>query len=144
MSDRNTRIRSSQIFDNGVQIDDLHDDVKKASIQLIIDGGGSTIVTGNAGDIEVPFDCEIQKVTLLAKESGSIQIDIYNGTYASHPPSSSITASAIPSISSSTKYQDSTLTGWTKSLTGGTILRFNVDSVTTITRCTISLEIKKV
>ena len=143
MVDRHTRIRGNQIFDGGVQIDDLHDDVKKGTLQLIIDGGGSEISTGNVGDIEVPFDCEIQKVTLFAKETGSIQIDIYNGTYASYPPSSSITASAIPSISSGIKYQDSTLTGWTKSLTEDTVLRFNVDSVSTITRCTISLEIKK-
>ena len=55
-------------------------------------------------------------------------------------PADSITASAKPTISSGTKQQDSTLTGWTTSISAGDILRFNVDSITTITRCTVSLK----
>jgi len=38
---------------------------------------------------------------------------------------------------------DAVLTGWSKSLNDGEILAFNVDSVSTIQRVTISLKIQK-
>jgi hypothetical protein len=37
------------------------------------------------------------------------------------------------------KSQDTTLTGWTTAVAAGDILRFNVDSATTVTRVTLSL-----
>lgn len=115
------------------------------SLTFVIDGGGSTLATGVSGDLEVPFAGTIQQVTMLADQSGSTVVDIWKDTYANYPPTDadSITASAVPTISSATKSQDSTLTGWTTSITAGDILRFNVDSATTITRVTISLKIKK-
>jgi len=39
--------------------------------------------------------------------------------------------------------QDSTLTGWTTSIAAGDILAFNVDSVATVTRVTISIRATK-
>lgn len=117
----------------------------EASIQFLVDGGGSVIETGEKGHIEVPFACEIQRVTLLADQSGSIQIDIWKDTYDFFPPTNgdSITSSAVPAISAATKYQDATLTGWTTTLAKGDILAFNVDSVTSITRCTVALLVNK-
>jgi hypothetical protein len=55
----------------------------------------------------------------------------------------SITASAQPTISSGTKDEDEILTGWTRELDKGDILAFNVDSVATIIRLTISLKVTK-
>jgi len=82
---------------------------------------------------------------MLADQSGSIVVDIWKDTYANFPPTDadSITASAPPTISSAQKSQDSTLTGWTKSISSGDILAFNVDSCATITRVTISLKVEK-
>lgn len=96
-------------------------------------------------DIVVPFDCTITGVTLLADISGSIVIDIWKDTLANFPPTDadSITASAPPTITTDTDSQDTTLTGWTTSLSAGDILRFNVDSVTDITRVTLSLAVTK-
>ena len=121
-------------------------DTTDGSIQLVLDGGGSAITVGDTVDIEIPFDCTITQASMLAKESGSIQVDIWVDTYANFPPTDadSITASAVPAISSGVKYQDSTLSGWATSLTKGSVLRFSVDSVTTITRCLVSLQITKV
>jgi hypothetical protein len=115
------------------------------ALQFVIDGGGSVISTGIKGDLEVPFDCEISQVTLLADQSGSIQIDIWKDSYANFPPvdADSITASAEPAISSADKSQDSTLSGWTTALSAGDILRFNVDSATTIQRVTVSLQVTR-
>lgn len=123
----------------------LDADVVTATITFIIDGGGSTITTGVKGDLEVPFACTITQSTLLGDQSGSIVIDIWKDTYGNFPPTvaDTITASAKPTLSSATKAQDATLTGWTTSVAAGDTLRFNVDSVSSIQRATLSLKVTK-
>jgi hypothetical protein len=117
----------------------------KDAIAFVIDGGGAVLTTGIKGDLLIPFACTIAKATLLANQSGSIVIDVWKDSYANFPPTDadSITASAPPTISSATKAQDATLTGWTKTIAAGDILRFNVDSVTSIQRVTVVLEVTK-
>jgi len=119
--------------------------IELATVGLRIDNGASVIPTGVSGNIVIPFNCSIQQWTLLANESGSVVVDIWRDTYANYPPTvaDTITASAKPTISSSTKGQSSTLTGWTTALTAGDILRFNVDSVTSIKALDINLRIAR-
>lgn len=116
-----------------------------ASIELVIDGGGSVITTGIKGFVEVPFACTITAVRLLADVSGSIVVDIWKDTYANYPPTvaDTITAAAKPTISGANKSQDTTLTGWTIAIAAGDILGFNVDSATTVTRVTLSLTVRR-
>jgi hypothetical protein len=118
---------------------------ENATIAFVIDGGGSAITTGVKGYIPVGFDCQIDRVEVLADQTGSIVIDIWKDTYANYPPTDadSITASAVPTISSSNKDEDETLTGWTTTISQGDILGFNVDSASTITRATIALRVIK-
>jgi hypothetical protein len=115
------------------------------SLTFVIDGGGAAIATGIKGDLEVPFACTINQATLLADQSGSIVVNIWKDTYGNYPPTvdDKITASAPPTISTATKSQDSTLTDWTTAISAGDILRFNVDSCTTIQRCTLSLKVTR-
>jgi hypothetical protein len=82
-------------------------------------------------------------VTLLADQSGSIVVDIWKDTYANYPPvdADSITASAVPTISSAAKSQDTSISGWTVAISAGDILGFNVDSISTCTRVTLSLKV---
>ena len=117
----------------------------EAAIEFIIDGGGSAITTGVKGYLEIPFACTIKAVRLLADQSGSIVVDIWKNTYANYPPldADSITASAVPTITTAVKSEDATLTGWTTAVTKGDILGYNVDSVTTHERVTVSLSIDK-
>jgi hypothetical protein len=132
------------------KLDSLDSDVTKSlisTITFIIDGGGETITTGIKGDLEIPFACEIESWVALADQSGSIQVDIWKDTYANFAPTNddSITGSSNEvKITTGLKNTDSTLTGWTTSISAGDILRFNVDSVTDIQRVTISLKIRKV
>lgn len=116
---------------------------KLRTITFVINGGGSAITTGIKGDLEIPFACTITGVTLLADQTGSIVVDIWKDTYANYPADNadSITSAAPPTISSATKSQDTTLTGWTTSIAAGDILRFNVDSASSITRLTLSLTV---
>lgn len=120
--------------------------LRTASITFVIDGGGSAITTGTKGFLEIPYSCTIESATLLADQSGSIVVDVWVDSYGNYPPtdSDSITASAPPTISSSTKSQDTTLTGWTKGVSEGAIMGFNVDSATTIQKATLSLKVRKV
>ena len=116
------------------------------AIGYTIDGGGSVIATGLVGPgLYIPYDCTIQSVTMLADRTGSIVVDIWRDSYANYPPTvaDSIVASAKPTISSATKSQDTTLTGWTASISSGDVLRFNVDSVTDIQKLTIILKVTK-
>lgn len=115
------------------------------SLTFIIDGGGSAITTGEKGHLRIPFACTINRVTMMADQSGSIVVDIWKDTYTNFPPidGDSITASAPPTISTAQKSEDSTLSGWTTAIAAGDILAFNVDSCSTITRVTISLKVTK-
>lgn len=120
-------------------------------IEFVIDGAGSTLTTGLKGYLEVPFACTIVAATLLADQSGSVVVDIFKCTYSSfdasstHPVSGDkITSSSPPTISTATKSQDTTLSSWTTSISAGDILAFNVNSITTITRVTVSLKVTKV
>lgn len=109
-----------------------------------VDGLGSVITTGIRGDARISFDCTIKQWTLLADQTGSIQIDIWKIDYSSYPPvaGNTITGSSTPAITSDVKNSSSTLTGWTTSISAGDCLRFNVDSVSTITRVTLALELE--
>ena len=122
------------------------ENTRTATIGYVIDGGGVAITTGVAGaGLQVPYACTINSVTLLSDVSGSIVVDIWKDTYANYPPTvaDSITASAKPTLSSATKYEDATLTGWTTSIAAGDILRFNVDSASTVTQVVVILKVTK-
>jgi hypothetical protein len=112
---------------------------------LIKSSNGVALAAGIIGDIEVHHAATITAVTMLADQSGSAVVDIWKDSYANFPPTvaDTITAAAKPTISAATKSTDSTLTGWTTSVAAGDILRFNLDSVATITRLGIFLTIKR-
>ena len=122
-----------------------------SDITFVIDGGGATITTGVKGYLSIDFACTIQQAEMLADQSGSIVVDIWKCTYtqfdagATHPVDADSIADAgtPPTISSTTKSQDSTLTNWTTTINDGDILAFNVDSVTTVQRVTVALKVKR-
>ena len=116
-----------------------------AGLIFIVDGGGSAITDGQKGHLDVPFSCAVQEVLLLADQPGSIKVDIWKDTYDNYPPTNgdSICGGNEPEIIGGRKHRDSVLTGWTKALSKGDILAFNVDSCTTITRVVICLKVAK-
>jgi len=133
------------ILDNGGSNPISSANLVKGAIEFIIGDGSNEISTGVQGFIEIPFPCTITEVRLLAEPSGSIVVDIWKDTYANYPPTNAdtITASAVPTISSDTDSEDTSLTGWTTSVSEGDILGYNVDSITTLTRVTVVLKIKR-
>ena len=117
------------------------DDIK--GLQFIIDGGGSVITTGVKGTIIVPFACEIIAWNIVGDQSGSINVDVNRSAWNTTPSYSSIAASAHPALSSAIAAEDTTLTGWTKTLAARDILQIEIDSVATITRCTVLLKVRR-
>ena len=123
----------------------------KAELTYVIDGGGTPIETGQKGHLRVPFACLVDRVTMIADRTGSMQVDIWKSIYDDFPPTvdGSITGGNPPAIILSDKYEDTELTDWIRSLSEGDILAFNVDSVAggegggTITRVTVSLHVRK-
>jgi len=111
------------------------------TIGVVVDGAGSAITTGVKGYKSCPFAGTIIANRVLADQSGSIVFDVWKDTYANYPPTvaDTITASAKPTLSSAIKSEDTTLTGWTKSIVAGDVLGFNVDSAATVTRVTLEL-----
>jgi hypothetical protein len=119
---------------------------QSVGIGFVIDGGGAAITTGVKGYLEVPFACTITACRLLADQSGAIKVDIWKDAYANYPPTDAdtITAANEPEIAASgVKDEDTVLTGWTTAISAGDILGFNVDSCTTIERCTVSLTVTR-
>lgn len=116
--------------------------LRTRSIQYTIDGGGAAITTGAKGFVIMPYSGTITEWTLIADVSGSIVIDVWKDTYANHPPTvaDTIAGSEKPTLSSATKNQDTTLSTWSTAVTAGDIIRFNVDSVSTVTLVVLSIK----
>lgn len=117
---------------------------KLGAVGTVIDGGGAVINTGQKGYILCPYSGTITSATLIADQSGSCVIDVWKAAYPTIPTvSNSIVASDPPTLSSSQKSQDTTLTGWTTSVSAGDVIGFNVNSASTITRVMLELGITK-
>lgn len=111
-------------------------------IPWVFDNGASALTTGaKKAYVTVPYDCTITGWRIFCDPSGSIQFDIWKDTYANHPPTvaDTITASAKPSVTTATKNESTTLTGWTTALTKGQVLEVNIDSVTSVTKARLEL-----
>jgi hypothetical protein len=114
----------------------------RRQITLVVDNGASAITTGFKTWTSIPLAGTLKKWRLLADVSGSIVIDVWRDTYANFPPTvaDTITASAKPTLSAATKNESSTLTGWTTAFSAGDVFGFNVDSVTTVKKISLTLE----
>lgn len=114
-------------------------------VNVVLSGGGAVVPTGVAADVEIPFGATITAAALYADQAGSIVVDIWRDSYANFPPTvaDTITAAAKPTLSSATKYRDTTLTGWATGIVAGDVLRINVDSASTLTRVTLALTLER-
>ena len=118
-----------------------------AAIVFVMDGGGAAIESGEGCFLEMPFDATIKEWRLLAGTVGSIAVDVWMDTWANFPPTDADSmpgAGNEPTISAANKAEETDLSAWTEtSLSKGDILEFNIDSCGTITRCTLSMLIRK-
>jgi len=119
---------------------DTQDEI--VTINFIIDGGESTITTGIKGHLIVDFACEVLEWAIVADQSSSIVVDVNRATFANYPTTGSIAGTELPTISTSTKGEDRTLTSWSD-IDAGDVLEFEVDSITDCQRVTVALKCRK-
>lgn len=92
----------------------------------------------------VYYSGTIQEVVLIADTSGSATVDVQTvalGSYTGPGSASSITASDTPALSSAVKFTDTTLTGWTTTLSANTVICYVLSSPTTVNWVDISLKV---
>lgn len=115
-------------------------------ICFVIGDGTNVITTGRKAGIQIPFDCVITGWSIFedTATSSSVVVDVWKDTYANFPPvvGDTIAASAKPTLSSATKNQDNTLTGWTTAVTAGDCIVPNVDSATAAKRVVVVLRVR--
>lgn len=115
-----------------------HAHLGTGSFTYVMDGGGGVLSTGSRGYIELPVGIAISGVRLVADQTGSAVVDIRKAAYADLPTTTSICASALPTLTSARTYSDATLTGWTTAL-DPCWLEIKINSISLITRLSLSL-----
>lgn len=117
-----------------------------ASQEYILDGLGSELPVGLFGFLVMEETGILVVAELLGDgQTGDLVVDIYKTDYADFPPDSgdSICGGNPLTIASAKKTVDTDLSGWDRQVNRGDIYGVNVDSVTTITRATVHLKIKR-
>lgn len=116
-----------------------------SSIAVVFDGGGNAVPTGQRVLVRVPFDCTIVGAYLFGDQEGSITVELNKDPFGGdYPPDSTISSGWA--ISSALYSGDTTLSGWTTSLSAGDVLMFMVTGefgATNITRCTAQLTVER-
>lgn len=117
--------------------------VVKRSIGAGFDGSGSALTSGSTATVyfTVPFTCTIVAWNITV-DTGTITFDIWKiATGTAIPTSSnSITASALPAISTGTAIHSTTLTGWTTSVNVNDIFGVNINTVASATKASLIIE----
>lgn len=114
-------------------------------VGVVFDGQGLVLTAGTKFYLPCPYAGTITEWDIVADVSGSVVIDVWKDTYANFPPTvaDTIAAAAKPTLSSAQKNTDTTLTGWTTTITAGDVFGFNIDSATTVTRVTLVMKVTK-
>jgi hypothetical protein len=116
--------------------------VRTETIGITVDGGGSVLTTGVKGYRSFPVAGTITGWRLLADVAGDIEFDILKDAFGSYPSTTSIVAAAPPELAGVDSDEDTTLTGWTTSVSAGDVFGFEiVGSPATIERVTLELTI---
>jgi hypothetical protein len=114
-------------------------------ISFTVDGGGLIVATNKSFWVRVPWSGTILAATLITDVSSSTGLDIWKTNYAQYPPlvANTIVASALPTMTASVKYQDTTLTGWQKSFASNDVFKFIIYSNSAATQITLNLDVRK-
>lgn len=119
----------------------------KVVVSVGFDGQGSAIAVNTYVDWRAPYSATIKKVSMVSVDGTTTTtvIGVWKDTWANWPPTvaDKITGTAYPTITAGTKSEDSTLTGWTTTVTAGDVIRFNVDSNSAALRIALFLEMEK-
>jgi hypothetical protein len=110
------------------------------SITFVINGGGSTIATGDIHQYPTAdFGCTINRIDTSGNPSGSITVDIWKAAGAIPTSGNKISASAPATLSSAQLAQSGSISGWTTSVSVGDVFDASVATVTSVTSVTVQI-----
>lgn len=113
------------------------------TLGVTYDGSGVALVlTGSTkATVSVPVNGTLTAYRITTRGgTGSCTIGVKKCTYANFPGSlADITGGADCVLSAAHKSEDTTLSGWTTTITAGDVLEFELKSASTITHATLLL-----
>lgn len=111
-------------------------------LNLLVGDGVSEIEIGSYGDVEVGAPVEVTGCTLYHDTPASVTVDVQATTYANYPEGFvTITDDNKPELLAAVRSRKLDLAGWTTSLPGDTVLRFQVLHTTDAFRLTVALAV---
>jgi hypothetical protein len=102
----------------------------QSAMPILVSGGSLPIAPGVIGWLEVPANCTISGWKLTSLQTCTISVDVWNAPFAGFPPTvaNSICGGNLPTLSNQKSNSDTVLTGWTTSLSKGSIVMFNLSA----------------
>lgn len=100
------------------------------AITCTINGMGVPIEAGDIGYVSVPYSGVVSSWRILSDVNTTAVVDVWLDTYANFPPlvADSIAGTEKPSLTTTNKNEDTSLTTWDTTVTEGDIIAFKVDS----------------
>lgn len=141
-------VDGSQVAANLVEVGDISNS-RLDTIGITIGNGVDVITTGYKACTYIPYNATIEGWTIIENSdvpvTGSIVVEVHKDSYANYPPTDAdvISGSEHPTLSSSNKNQDNSLSTWTTSISADDLIRFEVTSVTDCKRVTLFLKVRK-
>lgn len=122
-------------------------DAEVDTINVLIGDGVNELVPGIAAALRVDFNAFITGGYLMEFDgvTGSVSVSIDKAAYTvGSPPTFSVITGSAPLVITSARYsEDTILSGWTQQINRGDVLRFVVNSATSITRILVALRIRR-
>jgi hypothetical protein len=113
-------------------------------IGILVDNGSTVLSTGVKGQRIIAWDCEVVEWTVSSSDSGAIEWDINWSSYSDWPTTASVGGLSLPSIPATNSKSRDDSVNWVKTtFNAGDIIEFEIDSVTTLTNCMLSLRIRR-
>lgn len=117
-------------------------------LSMYLDGNGVALLSGTRGYAVAPWSGTIDGWYLFADNeglSGTLSIDIYRDAYLSFPPNLAdrICGSEKPAVAGTKQARDTDLTTWSRIVTRGDVLSFNVDQCSGITKAWLTLMVSR-
>lgn len=110
---------------------------------ITIDAGPAVISTGIKGYCIIPYNCTITKWYIVADKIGTIIIDVWKANNTIPTVANTITGTEKPTLSASQISSDINLTTWNTAVLSNDIVAFNVDSASSVSRITLTVEVEK-
>ena len=113
------------------------------SINYVVDNGSRPMTTGNKGYLTIDVTGEIQSWVIVADAVGTLELDIKKCAFSDFPNTVSICGGNTPQLNAEVKNTDIVLNGWSKQLTAGDIIQYEVINTTvSISNFAIALKVK--